>query len=167
MLQGVSNNFELIQGVTSCLELLCQDDGAIEDVDPDKYSPRRLHDSLSASAAVGWMATPSWRLLLAGAYDGSAVPDYAISASNLDFDSAGGSIATSHTLGNGLVAGLTVSKFFPLTRVIDGSAWGVADADDDDYVDNRFSPDGPYRTSADGSYAASQSSVGVRLGGTW
>jgi len=136
-------------------------------VEPDKYSPRRLQDSISAAAAVGWVPAESWRLVLGAGYDGHAVPDYALSATNLDFDSAGGFIGLRRKLVAGLSGGLSYAQFFPFTREVTGGAWDVRDTEDSAYVDDRFSPDGPYRANADGTYAADMKAFGVRVDGHW
>jgi len=138
-------------------------DGTILEVEPDKQVPRRVKNSVSGSFGVGYEPKP-WLYLVGGAaYDSSAVPDYAVSATNLDFSSFGGVFDSRVRIDERFNIGLRYSKFFPKTRVIDNAAWDVRDSDSPDYVDEHFSSEGPYRASSNGEYKAQQNALGLRL----
>jgi long-subunit fatty acid transport protein len=145
--------------------LIDDSDGLLTDIDVDKrrHSPRRLENSVSAMAHTAWW--PTERFFVAGGigYDGSAVPDFAIGPTNLDFTSVGGLLALRYRVAKPLVLGISYSKFFPTKRVVDSAAWGVSDEDDPDHVDDRFGPKTPYRHSTNGTYAASMDALGIRV----
>lgn len=140
------------------------EDGLTRDMDPTIYSPRRLHNSVNLAAAGGYAVGDHFWLGGRLGWQGTAVPDYAVSATNLDFPSVGAMLAgrfrTEH-----VELGLSYTKFFLLDRTITNSAWDVRDPDDPDWVDDRFSPEYPFKASADGEYSGAVDTVGVRIGG--
>jgi hypothetical protein len=94
--------------------------------------------------------------------NGSAVPDYAVSATNIDYANVGFMVAARRQLGAHVELGLAYSKFFLEEREITNSAWDAA-ASSPDYVDDRFSPSFPFKASANGVYSGKVDVVGVRL----
>ena len=96
-------------------------------------------------------------------YNQGAVPSYALSATNLDFDNAGAVIAARNRIKK-LELGLTYEKFFLFERTVTDSAWAAA-ADSPDYVDERFSPvEPPFQGSANGTYSGQVDIFGIRAG---
>jgi hypothetical protein len=129
----------------------------------EQYSPRRLRNTMDLNVNGGVDATDDLWLGLRLGYNQHAVPDYALSATNLDFDNAGAIIAARYTVGK-VELGLTYEKFFLFTRTVTNSAWG-ASKDSDDYVDERFSPTSPpYQVSANGTYKGDVDIFGIRVG---
>lgn len=97
-------------------------------------------------------------------YNQNAVPDYAVGATNLDFENAGFMLASKYRFAlnekksKGLTVGLSYSKFFLVTRKVSGTAWGA------DVPDARFSPaDPPVNVSGDGIYEGKVDIFGFRL----
>jgi long-subunit fatty acid transport protein len=140
-----------------------EQDGVITEITPEKHVPRRLEDSISASIAARYQVRDTLHMVIGGAYDGNAVPDYAVSPTNLDFTSLGGHLGMGVQVTETVNVGASYARFFPFSRTITDSAWGVRDTDDPDYVDDRFSSVGPFRASSNGSYAAQQQAFGLRL----
>ncbi|MBA2319967.1 MAG: outer membrane protein transport protein, partial [Deltaproteobacteria bacterium] len=68
------------------------DDGVTIEIDKDQYNPRRLWNSMGISQLGGVQFNEDlwagWRLM----YNQNAVPDYAVSPSNLDFSNVGFSL---------------------------------------------------------------------------
>jgi len=145
--------------------LIDESDGLETDIDVDRVrrSPRRLENSVSAMASASWWATE--RFFVAGGlgYDGSAVPDFALGPTNLDFTSVGGLVALRYQVAKPILLGISYAKFFPTKRVIKNAAWGVTDPDDPDHVDDRFGPDLPYRHKTNGTYQATMDALGIRV----
>jgi hypothetical protein len=111
------------------------------------------------------VSDPLWLGLRLG-YNQGAVPDSALSATNLDFDNAGAVIAVRYRV-NGLELGLTYEKFFLFEHTVTDSAWGALEGSDD-YVDERFSPgEPPFQVSANGTYAGQVDIFGIRAGATF
>ncbi len=125
------------------------------------YSPRRLRNSANFLATVAGQATDKLRLGLRLGYNTSAVPDYAVSATNLDYQAVGGMVQARYNLGK-VDVGLAFSKFFTFERTITNSAWD-AEVGSDTYVDDRFSPSLPYKANTNGSYHADVNVFGLRL----
>ncbi len=146
-------------------DIIDEGDGLGPDVDVDRVRrvPRRLRNSVSALANAGYWITDDLFLVGGVAWDRPAVPDFAVSPTNLDFNTWGGMLAVRYRLVKPLILGVSYGKFFPAKRTIDHGAWGVEDPDDPDYVDNRFSPEKPYRPSTNGEYRASVDAIGVRM----
>lgn len=133
--------------------------GTIKDV---QYSPRRLQTSANLAANAGWWATDHFWIGARVGYNENAVPDYAISATNVDYQNVGAYLAARRKLGP-LTVGLSYAKYVPFTRTITNSAWD-ADKDDRAYVDERFSPSLPFKANTNGVYKAKVDIVGLRLG---
>jgi long-subunit fatty acid transport protein len=138
-------------------EAIGQDDGVSINIATQQYSPRRLWNSTNVLGTVGYQA--SRKLWLGGrlGYNQYAVPDYAVSATNLDFSNVGAIVAGRYKLGRATV-GLTYSKNFLFTREITDSAWNLQDGNE------RFSPATPYKASANGTYEGAVDAIGLRLG---
>jgi len=134
-----------------------QDDGVAIEIDTQQYSPRRLWNSFNGVATVGFQATD--KFWLGGRLGGNqyAVPDYAVSATNLDFANVGVMLAGRYRIGK-TTLGLAYSKFFLFTREITDSAWNLGDGNE------RFTPDTPYKASGNGTYSGAVDAVGVRFG---
>jgi long-subunit fatty acid transport protein len=132
-------------------------------VSTPQYSPRRLQNSMNIQAHVSVKPTKNLFIGTKLAYNTNAVPDFAVSATNLDYKSVGGMLAVRYKFGP-VTAGLGYSKFFTFEREITNSAW-MADKDSDDYVDERFTPNTPpVKAGTNGSYKAQVDIIGVRLG---
>lgn len=137
-------------------------DGLLLEVAQEQYSPRRLENSFNLAANVGWKMNDAFWFGARAGYNQNAVPDFAVSATNIDYTSVGAVLAARYTLGK-VTFGLSYSKFIPFERTITNSAW-MADKDSADYVDNFFTPDGPpYKASTNGTYKAKVDIVGVRV----
>ena len=95
-------------------------------------------------------------------YNQNAVPDYAVSATNIDYANVGGTLAARYTVGK-VELGLSYGKFFPFERNIEHAAWNVKEGEDD-YVDEYFSPVTPYKAGTNGTYNARVDALGVRVG---
>jgi len=133
----------------------------------EQWSPRRLRNTMDLNVNAGYaVSDPLWLGLRLG-YNQSAVPDYAVSATNLDFENAGVVLAARYKV-KALELGLTYQKFILFERTITDSAWGAA-TDSEDYVDERFSPGPapPLQVSANGTYSGSIDIFGVRVGATF
>lgn len=139
------------------------DEGLLITVASTQYSPRRLENSINFAANVGYQATEAIWVGGRLAYNQNAVPDYAVSATNIDYESVGATLAGRYTVGK-VELGLTYGKFFPFERAITNSAWDVRDDTDPDYVDEFFSPVTPYKAGTNGTYKAKVDLVGVRVG---
>ena len=130
-----------------------------------QYSPRRLWDANNYTLFSGYQVDD--RIWVGGrvGYNQNAVPDYAVGATNLDFENAGFQVGAKYRLPmgkdgkRGMTMGLAYSKFFLFTRSVSGTAWGA------DVPDERFSPtEAPYNVSGDGVYEGRVDIVGFRLG---
>ena len=134
------------------------DNGVAISISKEQYGPRRLWNSASISQLGSYQATPKlwagWRLM----YNQNAVPDYAVSPSNLDFESVGASIGGRYLLGKHLELGLAYTKYLLVKREITTSAWDLRDGN------TRFSPELPYKSSTNGTYQGVVDTVGLRVG---
>ena len=80
------------------------------------------------------------------------VPDYAVSATNLDFENAGFQLGARYTFGEakdqkGFTMGLSYSKYFLFDRKVANTAW------DGGGLDTCFSPtEAPFNVGSDGYY---------------
>ena len=156
---------DIIIGVTS-------EDGDAIGVDPEdglavqvattQYSPRRLQNAANFAINGGYQVVdPLWLGLRLG-YNGNAVPDYAVSATNIDYKSVSALLAVRSYFGP-MEVGVTLGHVIPFERTITNAAWD-ADEDSADYVDEYFSPKNPYKASTNGVYKAAVDSVGLRVG---
>jgi long-subunit fatty acid transport protein len=140
------------------------EDGLVLEISDTIYSPRRLWNSANLGINTGyWLSDRYWVGGRVG-YNQNAVPDYAVSATNLDFENFGIQLAGRTILKDKFTLGLSYSKFFLTERVITNSAWDVRDTEDSHYVDDRFSPKNPYKASGNGTYGGAVDIVGLRLG---
>ena len=140
------------------------DDDILMSVSKEIASPRRLWDATNYFVSGGYQANK--RVWLGGrvAYNQNAVPDYAVSATNLDFENAGFQVGTRYRMpmgkkDGGLTFGLSYSKFYLFDRKISGGAW------DGGGPDAGFSPtEPPFNVSGDGHYRGKVDILGVRIG---
>ncbi|NOY27975.1 MAG: hypothetical protein GXP62_19085 [Oligoflexia bacterium] len=134
------------------------DDGVTIEIATDQYSPRRLWNSMDISQLGGVQINhdlwAGWRLM----YNQNAVPDYAVSPSNLDFQNVGFALGGKYKLTNALTVGLSYTKYVLFTRNITDSAWDLRDGN------ARFSPELPYKAGTNGSYGGHVDTLGVRIG---
>ncbi len=138
------------------------EDGLSIEVSDTIKSPRRLWDSMVISANGGYWVIPTVWVGGRLGYKQYAVPDYAVSATNLDFDAYGVSIAARYRIAKKFSVGLAYTKNFLVSREVTNSAWNAAE-DSDDYVDDRFTTELPYNASGNGTYEAQSNILGVRL----
>lgn len=137
-------------------------EGVAIEVATEQYSPRRLWNTTNLNATAQYTATDRLWLGARVGYNQNAVPDFAVSATNLDFESVGGSLAARYQVAGPVSLGATYTKFFPFTRTIKNSAWD-ADEDSAAYRDERFSPATPYKASTNGTYSVKNNIFGVRV----
>lgn len=140
------------------------EDGLALEVADKIYSPRRLWNALDISANGGYWVTDAFWVGARLGYKQYAVPDYAVNATNIDFDVYGGTLAARYRFAKKYTVGLAYTKNILGTRVIKNSAWDVRDPEDSDYKDDRFTTVAPYNASANGTYTANNNVFGLRLG---
>jgi long-subunit fatty acid transport protein len=139
------------------------DDDVLMSVDKEIYSPRRLWDASNYTLFAGYQANNNIWLGGRFAYNQNAVPDYAVSPTNLDFENVGFQIGSRYTFGepedaSRWTVGVSYSKFFLYDRNITGSAWNGGGPDE------RFSPtEAPFNVSSDGHYEVDVDIVGLRV----
>lgn len=135
------------------------DDGVSTTISPTQYNPRRLWNSGSYHALAGFKPAKQWWTGIRLSYNQNAVPDYAVSPANLDFESWGGVVGARYKVGKDskFVVGLNYTKYFLTTREVTTSAWNLQDGD------SRYSPSLPYKTSANGTYSGAVDGVNLRL----
>jgi long-subunit fatty acid transport protein len=154
------------------IKLQDENGNAVGDSDDDvqigvakqQFSPRRLMDANNVAMFSGFQHSDALWFGGRVSYNQNAVPDYAVGATNLDFENAGFMLATKYRFAlnekksKGLTLGLAYSKFFLFTRRVSGTAWGA------DVPDARFSPaDPPVNVSGDGIYEGKVDIFGFRL----
>jgi len=134
------------------------DDGVTIEIATEQYNPRRLWNSMDISQLGGVQINDriwaGWRLM----FNQNAVPSYAVSPANLDFNNAGFSLGGRYLVGKHLSLGLGYTKYFLFTRTITDSAWDLRDGN------SRFSPQLPYVASTNGTYKGSVDTLGLRVG---
>jgi len=138
-------------------DALGEADGLAVELDEVIYSPRRLWN---ANSGMVLASRPIRERFWAGGqlrYNQFAVPDYAVSAANLDFENIVVQLAGRVNVGGRWRVGLSYSRAFLFTREIEDSAWNLGDGNE------RFSPAAPATTSGNGTYAASADPFGVRV----
>ncbi len=137
------------------------DAGLTITVDPVQYSPRRLWNSGNYAVNGSYELSEHWWVGARAQYSQNAVPDYAVSATNLDYESVGGQLAGRYRFGKDekFTVGLSYSKFFTKDRVVTDSAWDLRNGDE------RFSPETPYKASTNGTFSSKVDIVGLRLAG--
>jgi long-subunit fatty acid transport protein len=138
------------------------DEGSASSLGTELHIPRRLWNARNLAATVEF--EPGEKLWFGGrvGYDEYAVPEYAVSATNLDFPTIGLMGAARYEIGK-VTVGVAYSKFILLPRVVEHSAWDVRDTDSPDYVDDRFSAQAPYGASANGTYKGRADVIGIRV----
>ena len=138
---------------------------SIEIVSP-QYLPRRLENAAAVHAGALWSVTDFLDVGASGHYRQGTVPDFAVSALQVDFDTLSASAYTSFQTGPWTL-GLRYTRAAPTERAITNSAWDVRlvtlEDDATDYVDRRFSPQYPSSASANGTYSATMDSLGISL----
>jgi long-subunit fatty acid transport protein len=127
-----------------------------------QYSPRRLWNSSNFAAFTGFSPMDKLYLGLRGGYQQNAVPDFAVSATNLDFQSVGTMVAARYKVAGPVELGLSYTRFFLFERTITNSAWGVPEGEAN-YRDDRFSPVLPYKANTNGTYAGRDHVLGLRV----
>lgn len=128
----------------------------------EQFSPRRLGNSLNLYATTEYAYSDAMTLGARLGWNQQAVPDFAVSATNLDFTSLGGGLSVDYQVAKRLKAGASFTKFLPQSRTITNSAWNAA-KDSDDYKGDRFSPTMPNKANTNGTYSAQNNTFGVRL----
>lgn len=141
------------------------EDGIAVSIAETIYSPRRLNNSYNFGLNGGYQAHEHLWVGTRLAYNTHAVPDYAVSATNIDYTNVGAYLAARATFGP-MQVGLSYAKYLPFERTITNSAWDAAE-DSADYVDEYLSPKNPYKASANGTYHTKVDIVGVRIGATF
>ncbi len=139
------------------------DDGVSLPIGIEQLSPRRLQNSSNYVVTAQYQASDDLSVVARGMYNTNAVPDFAVSATNLDFTSFGGGLSANYQVNDSIGLSLAYTRFFPLERVITNSAWDVRDPDSADYVDDRFSPKSPYKAGTNGTYNAVNNVIGIRI----
>jgi long-subunit fatty acid transport protein len=140
------------------------DDGVSLAVSSEIHSPRRLWDASNYTLFSGYQVNKEVWLGGRLAYNQNAVPDYAVSATNLDFENVGFQVGSKYRIpmgsnDGGMTIGLSYSKFFLVERNVTDTAW------DNGSTDTRFSPkEAPLNVSGDGNYSGKVDIVGLRLG---
>ncbi len=129
----------------------------------EQFSPRRLWNASNFMASAGYQANDKLWFGAKGGYHQNAVPDYAVSATNIDYQSVGLMLAARVQVADPLVLGVSYSKFMIFDREITNSAWDVRDEDDPAYRDEYFSPKNPYKAGTNGLYTAKADMVGLRV----
>jgi len=141
------------------------EDGIDVDLPPDQYMPRRLENTWALQAGVLASIGEQNRLGGSARWQQSAVPEFAVSAVNLDMTTWCLSAYADHAW-QGLTLGLAARHVLVPNRVVDESGWDVRDtslSEDSGFVDERFSPQFPFAASTNGRYSVSLNSVALRL----
>jgi long-subunit fatty acid transport protein len=126
------------------------------------YNPRRLWNSLNIGVSGGYQALPKLWLGARVGWDQYAVPDWAISPTNLDFDAYGLQGAVRWRVARPVTLGLSYTHFFLDSVTVKHSAWGASE-DSADYRDEYFTTALPYQHSTNGFYSGHVNTVGVRV----
>lgn len=140
------------------------DDDVSMEVSKEIHSPRRLWDANNYALFTGIQLSESTWVGGRVSYNQHAVPDYAVSATNLDFENAGFQLGGQYRIpmgssDGGMTLGLSYSKFYLVDRYVSDTAWNNGSTDE------RFSPtEAPVNVSGDGHYRGKVDIVGVRLG---
>lgn len=134
------------------------DDGVAIEIATEQYSPRRLWNAMDVHVLVGVRPIDKVEAYARLMYNQNAVPDYAVSPSNLDFQNVGVSLAGRYRVIAPLVLGLGYTKYFLFERTITDSAWDLRDGN------TRFSPELPYKAGTNGTYGGLVDSIGLRIG---
>jgi hypothetical protein len=134
-------------------------------VNKQQWGARRLWDANNFALFSGYQLDENIWVGGRLGYNQNAVPDYAVSPTNLDFENVGFQIGGKYRFKvgkakeNGVTVGLSYSKFFLFTREVSDTAWGG------DVPDEHFSPkEAPFNVSSDGRYEGRVDILGFRLG---
>ena len=125
----------------------------------EQWSPRRLWNSGNYAVNGGYRVNDLLWLGARAQYSQNAVPDYAVSATNLDYESVGGQLAARFRFGQDrkFTAGLSYAKFFTFDRTITNSVWDIGNGDP------RFSPATPFKANTNGTFSSKVDIAGVRF----
>jgi len=132
-------------------------DGVAIEISQDIYNPRRLWNASTFSLLGGHQISQDVWLGWQARYNQNAVPDYAVSATNLDFANAGAQFGAKYRLTDTVELGFSYSKFILFTRDITDSVWNLGDGND------RFSPAVPAVTNTNGTYSGKVDIFGLRV----
>lgn len=160
---GTPDGDAVITLVSEDGDALGPEDGLSIEVDDTIYSPRRLWNNIDVTANGGYWITPEIWVGAKGGYKQYAVPDFAVNATNLDFEVIGATLAARYRFAKKYTVGLAYTKNFLTPRTITTSAWDVRDEEDPDYVDDRFTTEAPYNTGSNGTYTGDSNVFGLRL----
>ena len=139
-----------------------QADGITIEVDEDIYSPRRVESAYNFATHLGYDYDAKTWLGARVAYNHHGIPDFAVTATNLDYDNIGFGVGARRYLSDNLVLGLSYTYYQVHGREITNSARNAPE-DSPNYVDERFSPSMPYSASGNGLYQAYNQVFGVRV----
>ena len=112
---------------------------------------------MCSSDLGGYEVTDRLWVGLRGNYNQYAVPSYSVSPVNLDFENVAVLAGARYRIGDHLELGLTYGHVFLFTRTVTDSAWNLQDGNE------RFSPELPYKSNANGVYSGSVNHLGVRV----
>jgi long-subunit fatty acid transport protein len=138
------------------------EDGMSIDVSEDIYSPRRLQNAINFATHAGYDLNEQTWFGVRGSYSHHAVPDFAVTATNLDYNSFGIAFGARRNLTESLILGLAFTHYQVQAREITNSARNAPQGSED-YIDDRFSPNGPFSASGNGNYHATNNVFGLRL----
>jgi hypothetical protein len=150
-------------------EALGPENGVSVSLEKHHYNPQRLLNAPAVSIGAMWTPRPDqFQFGAALGWNKSAIPDAAVNALNIDFDSysASGFVGIKKKQ---VAYGLRINAQKSLSRTISSSAWDVrlvALTDDrTHYIDERFSPSYPYTASGNGRYEGFAASMSLSM--TW
>ncbi len=147
------------------------DQGVLSEIAIENYLALRLKNRFSLQGGVDFRVHERFNIQGEVEWRQPSVPDYAVNAMNLDFETLtlGGGIEGS--LFGEIVLGLDFAEVLSIPRRITNSAWDVRVASlddvDPDYVDERFSPQLPYTASGNGYYESEMRTFSVRIAGSY
>jgi hypothetical protein len=145
--------------------------GVLSEAPVENYLPLRLENRLAVHGGVDLRVSERFSVQGEVEWRQPSVPDYAVNAVILDFETlaVGGGLDVS--LFGGVVLGLDYIEVLSIPRLITNSAWDVRVDSlveiDPDYVDERFSPQLPYTASGNGNYESEMRTFSVRLRGNY
>jgi hypothetical protein len=142
------------------------DQGLTVESPVDQYSPRRLQDVWAVQVGVLGELGDANRLGASARWQQSAVPEYAVSVTNLDMETWSFSLFGERQLGP-LAVGIHGRHVVAPPRTVENSAWDVRMVTlegDSNFVDERFSPQLPFTASTNGTYSVALDSVALRIG---
>jgi hypothetical protein len=155
-----------VQVMDSEGDSLGPDQGLTVEIPVDQYSPRRLQDAWAVQVGVLGELGEANRVGASARWQQSAVPEFAVSVTNLDMETWSFSLFCDRQVGP-LVVGIHGRHVVIPPRTVEHSAWDVREVTlegDSDFVDERFSPQLPFTASTNGTYTAAHDSVVLRVG---